>query len=755
MGREQALRVRPQTGWLLCVVCACVVLLQWSSVASGAGWITQPVSGPALVADGDLVSVSCVPRARCVAVGYFVSPSGVDRPLIEIRRGQRWSIQASAVPPGAGDVQLNAVVCRVKLGCIAVGFSVLASGATVPLAERWNGSSWSIQQTVDPSRAGGQLSALSCASARLCMAVGFGPRGTLIERWNGSRWSLQGAASLEAGSAGRLEGVSCAGRATCVAVGSAGRGAVAEIWNGRRWSRVSGPRAVGVLTAISCTSPQACSAISETDAIYAVQRWNGRRWTLENVPAHAVPRQACDPGGAECSNILTSITCVSASACYLAGALDVAAPGSSGQDTTAPIAAAWHGSRWQSEPVRDIGVCPTNTSVVCGTSLTGISCTAQSACVAVGAYGNAASVGQPLIEHRDLGRWSVQGAPSPAGPASSQLNAVSCSSSTACTAVGSYTTASGTSLPLAERWNGATWTIQPAPATGEFNGVSCPSATGCTAVGGEGPTAAGTDVLLAETWNGTTWTTMQTPGAGTFTAVSCASTAACMAVGPAGLTESWNGATWTIQPSASDDSLAAVSCVSSEACVAAGRDQTDGVVAESWNGTSWTAAPLPQVQLNALAPWSTAVSCSAANACTVVATNELITSQFQSSEEGLVFRWDGAAWSTQSIQLPAGEDVSTIGGVDCPTANSCTVVGSYTFFESDSPELTAPLLAHWDGAGWSAQQAPSDSGAPVLNGVSCLSTTTCVAVGERTITIPNGSPNSGLQQTIPYILSSS
>jgi hypothetical protein len=102
-----------------------------------------------LVANGDLVSVSCVPLAACMAVGYFVSLSGVVRPLIEIRRGRQWSIQASPVPPGGGDAQLNAVACPAKRSCVAVGSGVLADGERVALAERWNGSSWSILQTRD------------------------------------------------------------------------------------------------------------------------------------------------------------------------------------------------------------------------------------------------------------------------------------------------------------------------------------------------------------------------------------------------------------------------------------------------------------------------------------------------------------------------------------------------------------------------------------------------------------------------------
>jgi len=737
------------------MACAFVALLLLSSGASAAAWVTQSAPGPALVANGDLVSVSCLPPAPCVAVGSFVSASGADRPLIEIRRGRRWSIQEGPVPPSAGDTQLSAVACPAKRSCIAVGFSVLAGGREVTLAVRWNGSSWSILRTVNPIGAGGRLSALSCPSARFCMAVGSGPGGALFERWNGSRWSLQHPAGL--GARSQLDGVSCPSRRACLAVGATGRGAVAELWNGRRWSRFGRPQGVSVLKAISCTSPQACSAISDTDTVYAVQRWNEQRWTTENV---APP--ACDPADALCSNVLLSIACVSPSACYLAGEFDVAAEGSSGMETGTPIAEFWDGSRWRSERVPDVGVAPNiNEDAVYGTSLNGISCTARSACVTVGTASTEVGGGQPLIEHRNAGAWSVQPAPSPLGPAPSQLSAVSCSSATACTAVGSYTDASGASFLLAERWNGATWTIQPTPGAGRFNGVSCPSATACMAVG----TGVGTNdgAAVAETWTGATWSSLQTPAAGDLTAVSCTSATACLAVGAgsggSALAESWNGATWTVQPGAGGGLWVGLSCVSADACLAARGDPTAGI-ADSWDGTSWTALPLPQSQLNALNPFYSAVSCSALNTCTVVINNQSITGSFetgfQSSVDGLALRWDGAAWSTQTIQLPAGDDVNTIGGVSCPSATTCTAVGSYSFTESNSPEMYGPLLERWDGTSWSAAQPPPypyQFGSPQLFGVSCASAATCIAVGERVIIIPDGLVNSGYLHTVPYVAS--
>ena len=516
MGARRTVRcgVR-QTRWLVPVMVLCVACLHFGAGASAASWTSRPVPAPALGANGELVSVSCVPAGPCVAVGYFASPGGGDRPLTEIRRGSRWSIQATPAPAAGVDEQLNAVACPGRRSCMAVGYSVLGSGASIPLAERWNGSSWSVLPAGDPSGGGGQLSAISCPSAAFCIAVGSSSQGALIERWNGGRWSPQRSTRLGAGS--QLDAVSCPVRRTCVAVGSARHGGVAERWAGRRWSQLPSPARIGGLKAISCTSPEACSAIGDTDEQYGVQRWNGRRWTSETVPA-----QACDPSEI-CSNILSSISCVSMSTCYLAGAFDIAVIGSSGQDTTTPRAASWHGSAWRDERVRNVGVCPTRNTDVCGTSLIGISCTAHSRCITVGMYSDATGVGQPLIEHRHADAWSPQPAPSPLGPASSQLNAVSCSSATACTAVGSYTAAGPENSPdipsflLAERWNGATWTIQPTPGAGGLSGVSCPSVNACTAVG------AG----RIQTWNGTTWTAVPTPATSDSRRVGGRSRAAC------------------------------------------------------------------------------------------------------------------------------------------------------------------------------------------------------------------------------------
>ena len=122
----------------------------------------------------------------------------------------------------------------------------------------------------------------------------------------------------------------------------------------------------------------------------------------------------------------------------------------------------------------------------------------------------------------------------------SGLSGVSCSATKACTGVGDSVNASGTSVTLAERWNGATWTIQPTPTPGgegSLGGVSCARrAPACMAVGSSASGSSGAQAALALDWTGGTWTSEPVPvpaGAesSALSGVSCTSSSACMAVG--------------------------------------------------------------------------------------------------------------------------------------------------------------------------------------------------------------------------------
>src|SRR5271165_289684 len=211
--------------------------------------------------------------------------------------------------------------------------------------------------------------------------------------------------------------------------------------------------------------------------------------------------------------------------------------------------------------------------------------------------------------------WTIQKSPN-ATLAGGQLEAVSCSSSASCTAVGQYLNPSGITVTLAERWGGAAWQKEATPnpagdttpsVSPELLGVSCPASGFCAAVGEYQEQFA--SASLAETWNGSKWTLQPFPvPAGSsspeLSQVSCTSAKFCEAVGSytddsdfntSPLAAAWNGTTWNLQstPSQVNSSgftagFTAVSCTSPSSCEAWGSGNSNNPapdVAEQWNGT--------------------------------------------------------------------------------------------------------------------------------------------------------------------------
>jgi hypothetical protein len=348
--------------------------------------------------------------------------------------------------------------------------------------------------------------------------------------------------------------------------------------------------------------------------------------------------------------------------------------------------------------------------------------------------------------------WHLTLTPSPAETENSYLDGgVACSSFSACTAVGEYdkTGGAGTRLSLAERWNGAEWTVQTTPnPTGAkstyLRGVDCAVVNACTTTGYY-LTAAGVYTAVAEGWNGSEWKVQSTPEpAGTLGTilygVSCSSAAACTAVGwyenSAGVelpwAERWNGSTWSLQsmpaPSGAKASYPyAVSCVSATSCTAAGyyknSSNIDVPFGEHWNGTEWSLQTMPTPSGSSKTEVS-AISCSSATACTAAGEYE----NSVSVEVPFAERWNGTAWSVQAMPEPGGTKDSYLRGVSCASATACTAVGYYV--NSAGNEVT--LAESWNGSEWHVQLPPNPSGSTYsyLNGgVSCTSPTECAAVG--------------------------
>lgn len=287
-------------------------------------------------------------------------------------------------------------------------------------------------------------------------------------------------------------------------------------------------------------------------------------------------------------------------------------------------------------------------------------------------------------------------------PADSVVSAVSCLSATYCIGVGNVNREGA----AAWSWNGKAWTSQPAYSPGTAGAglvaVSCASRRSCEAVGSSDATGAGgSQAPLAEIWNGRTWTDQPISGApasGWLDGLACESAGTCEAVGnslaytcisgvcvipPVAWAAGLSGSGWVAQPSlsalypeASDAS--SVSCLPS-GCTAVGREGSaigpsnpGYTFAAHWNGAAWSqqgAIGSGQPSGSYFASWS-GVHCASASRCTAVGAYE---PSYGGPSLTLVSTWSRGTWSQAAAPGSAG---SFLAGLSCAHGGfTCTAVG--------------------------------------------------------------------------------
>ena len=152
-----------------------------------------------------------------------------------------WSVVASPNPPGTAHSELSGVSCENGTQCMAVGSTTLATGQVTTLAERGNGTTWSVVST--PNLVGvlrKRLLGVACPSMTNCYAVGWSSPTTnsgghttmLIEHWDGATWSVMVNPKVTGNPISRLTGVSCPMATLCYAVGAINSHALVIRWTG-------------------------------------------------------------------------------------------------------------------------------------------------------------------------------------------------------------------------------------------------------------------------------------------------------------------------------------------------------------------------------------------------------------------------------------------------------------------------------------------------------------------------------------------
>jgi hypothetical protein len=138
-----------------------------------------------------------------------VNASGTEVTLAERWNGTSWSIRGTPNPTGAKSASMSSISCTAgEMGeeCTATGRYVNSSGTEVMLVEHLTGEGlggearWSIQETVNPTGATqSSLSGISCkpVGGQACIAVGHYVNSSGVEVTLAEHWSALGAWSIQ------------------------------------------------------------------------------------------------------------------------------------------------------------------------------------------------------------------------------------------------------------------------------------------------------------------------------------------------------------------------------------------------------------------------------------------------------------------------------------------------------------------------------------------------------------------------------
>lgn len=241
----------------------------------GSMWSIVASPSTAAVQNNFLNDVTCVSSTECWAVGFY-DPGSPYQTLIERWDGNAWTIVASPNTDLGHDNRLYGVTCAMAGECWAVGRYTVPPGITQNLIQRWDGNAWTIADAPNTSDAqANNLWSVACASASDCWAVGSYSQGsgtahTLIERWDGASWTIAPSPDPTALPSNYifLRSVSCATASACWAVGYYFEGghnrSLVERWDGTAWSIVTTPNTSATqsnyLIGVSCPSEIACLA---------------------------------------------------------------------------------------------------------------------------------------------------------------------------------------------------------------------------------------------------------------------------------------------------------------------------------------------------------------------------------------------------------------------------------------------------------------------------------------------------------------
>lgn len=580
---------------------------------------------------------------------------------------------------------------------------------------------------------------------------------------------------------GEINGMSCVDPDECVAVGTDDGEPITLVGNPASWrpdevhqvTLGSAFSSSGIFESVSCVSASDCVAVGYDSSAHValpepiVAIGNPSTWTAANV--RQIVLGVRFGGGGQ----LNSVSCVSSSYCVAVGADD----GAGGNDTAIDLTGS--PQLWKESDVHQVlksDVTGYNTS-----ELLGVSCVAVRTCTAVGD-----TAGQPLVFSGSPSSWNTQHARVVIDHAHNlsggSLAAVTCVSATQCVAVGMESLgAQPYPEPLVvsgdpESWTARDYRVMILDAqlgrVGELSAVACTSITWCDAVGssnGSQPIDLAGDPA---TWDRSRIDQLPVPralgGGASLNAVACFSLS-CDALGAdaevspqivhlSGAPTSWKVdhrdalRLWGSEYSANAD-VESMSCPTITECVGVGVDSNQNGIVIVGNPLKWstaTATQLPQTTL------LSSVSCPSPEDCVAVGV--------WNGGQPIVFTGNPLTWNARNgLVIRLGHLLGFGGGLDgvsCTTSTFCVAVG---VDNNDPMHLGSgqPIEIAGNPATWSASKViqfklgSSEQWGGELFSVDCPSRRWCVAVGGSSageILVQQGNPSRVTPSSITQVI---
>jgi hypothetical protein len=426
-----------------------------ASAATAGTWSSRQIVGRLNQGNAQILTDSCYGVTFCASGGRVGTASDTTAPFVTVDNNGTWSSRRVAYHLKADETNgaVQGMSCTSATFCAAGGYVATATSQQ-PFLGTYNGTTWDFAVVGRELNTGrdGHIESVSCTSSTFCAAVGDyrtsdAKTYAFAEVYDGNAWTpyVVGHYRNTNGNAGLLS-VSCAGNGTFCAAGGFVRNvdgpqAILSTFDGSTWhTSVIGKRLNGgndsEATSVSCLANNYCAAAgyyspSTGKLEPLVSTYNGETWSTQEIGGKA---NTGDNGR------MSSVSCGTYGFCVAVG--QVTQNGS-----RRAYAARYTGTAWTGQMV----AARLNNGSDAG--FNSVSCV-QSSCAAVGYTSPVTSVSQALVSNYQEATWSSQ-------TVAKHLNAgntanlwtVSCQVSTACTAGGYFTDASGNQQALVSQYS--------------------------------------------------------------------------------------------------------------------------------------------------------------------------------------------------------------------------------------------------------------------------------------------------------------